>query len=191
MDNNEKRMLIVDNTIEMLTATRKEMLEKGASKERIYAVEQEIQSAKEEFDRLFEAWASGRDEIGRIQEFMNLMDMAAEDAAMCNTAVDDTAREGIDRYRELAGSTDWSMCNEFIVPRRFNEGKVHYIGTPGSGYIPYAEALRRTMKYYGNYRTSGEGRAGSAREARTIANTQKKRPVRIVRKDRRITAPNI
>jgi hypothetical protein len=87
-----------------------------------------------------------------------------------------------------------SVCEEtgeFIVPRRFNEGKVHYIGTPGSGYIPYAEALRRTMKYYGNYRTSGEGLAGSARETRTITNTQKKRPVRIVRKDRRITAPNI
>lgn len=115
MDNNEKRMLIVDNTIEMLTATRNEMLDKGAPKERIHAVEQEIQSAKREFDRLFEAWASGRDEIGRIQEFMNLMDMAAEDAAMCKTAVDDTAREGIDRYRERAESTDWSMCNEFIV----------------------------------------------------------------------------
>ena len=115
MDNNEKRMLIVDNTIEMLTATRKEMLEKGASKERIYAVEQEIQSAKEEFDRLFEAWASGRDEIGRIQEFMNLMDMAAEDAAMGKTDVCEADSEGIDKYLKLAGSTDWSMCNGFIV----------------------------------------------------------------------------
>jgi hypothetical protein len=115
MDNNEKRMLIVDNTIEMLTATRKEMLDKGAPKERIYAVEQEIQSAKQEFDRLFEDWASGRDEIGKIQEFMNLVDMAAEEAAMRKTAVDDTDREGIDKYLERAASTDWSMCNEFIV----------------------------------------------------------------------------
>lgn len=115
MDNNEKRMLIVDNTIEMLTATRKEMLDKGAPKERIYAVEQEIQSAKQEFDRLFEDWASGRDEIGKIQEFMNLVDMAAEEAAMRKTAVDETGMEGIDKYLERAASTDWSMCNEFIV----------------------------------------------------------------------------
>lgn len=115
MDNNEKRMLIVDNTIEMLTATRKEMLDKGAPKERIYAVEQEIQSAKQEFDRLFEAWASGRDEIGKIQEFMNLVDMAAEEAAMSKTAVDETDSEGVDKYLERAASTDWSMCNEFIV----------------------------------------------------------------------------
>jgi hypothetical protein len=115
MDNNEKRMLIVDNTIEMLTATRNEMLDKGAPKERIYAVEQEIQSAKQEFDRLFEDWASGRDEIGKIQEFMNLVDMAAEEAAMRKTAVDETGMEGIDKYLERAASTDWSMCNEFIV----------------------------------------------------------------------------
>jgi hypothetical protein len=115
MDNNEKRMLIVDNTIEMLTATRKEMLDKGAPKERIYAVEQEIQSAKQEFDRLFEDWASGRDEIGKIQEFMNLVDMAAEEAAMRKTAVDETGMEDIDKYLERAASTDWSMCNEFIV----------------------------------------------------------------------------
>ena len=124
-------MLIVDNTIEMLTATRNEMLDRGAPKERINAVEQEIKSAKQEFDRLFEAWASGRDEIERIQEFMNLVDMAAEDEAMDKTAVavDDTAREGIDtavavddttgegidRYRKRAENTDWSMCNEFIV----------------------------------------------------------------------------
>jgi hypothetical protein len=120
MDNNEKRMLIVDNTIEMLTATRNEMLDKGAPKERIYAVEQEIQSAKQEFDRLFEAWASGRDEIGRIQDFMNLVDMAAEEAAVCNNDVcnndvDETVGKGIDKYLERAGDTDWSMCNEFIV----------------------------------------------------------------------------
>lgn len=120
MDNNEKRMLIVDNTIDMLTATRNEMLDKGVPDERIYAVEREIQLAKQEFDRLFEEWASGRDEIGRIQEFMNLVDMAAEDAAMDKTStdktsVDETPSEGIGKYLERAGDTDWSMCNEFIV----------------------------------------------------------------------------
>ena len=130
MDNNEKRMLIIDNTIEMLTATRNEMLDKGVPDERIYAVEREIQLAKREFDRLFEEWASGRDEIGKIQEFMNLVDMAAEDAAMDKTftektstdktaldetAVDETSSEGVGKYLERAGDTDWSMCNEFIV----------------------------------------------------------------------------
>jgi hypothetical protein len=34
---------------------------------------------------------------------------------VCNTAVDETAVESIDKYLERAGSTDWSMCNEFIV----------------------------------------------------------------------------
>jgi hypothetical protein len=80
---------------------------------------------------------------------------------------------------------------EFIVPCRFNEGKVRYIGTPSGGYIPYAEALKRTMKYYGNYQPAGKGRTGSARKTRTVANTPRKRPVRVVRKNRRIAAPNI
>jgi hypothetical protein len=80
---------------------------------------------------------------------------------------------------------------EFIVPYRFNEGKVRYIGTPSGGYIPYAEALKRTMKYYGNYRSDGKDRTGSVRKTRTVANTPKKRPVRVVRKNRRVTAPNI
>ena len=80
---------------------------------------------------------------------------------------------------------------EFFVPHRFNEGKVRYIGTPNGGYIPYTEALRRTMKYYGNYRPGGKDRTGSARKTRTASNAPRKSPVRVVRKNRRIVAPNI
>ena len=96
----------------------------------------------------------------------------------------------MEKLRELHKA----VCEEtgkFIVPCRFNEGKVRYIGTPSGGYIPYAEALRRTMKYYGNYQPAGKGRTGSARKTRTVANTPRKRPVRVIRKNRRIAAPNI